>query len=166
VKLTNSEPANILLSQSLPAAVIVSCVGRGIFLHFTLLSDAYCLVQLMPGVTVLPPQSPTSGSFDSNFSVNEIKQKAREAVRKEARGASALTLLKTAKTQMLTARDFESQGDLKEALSAFTKVASLLQMTMDTAEFASESRGKGGVLKKEFAEFYEASDPRCYKIFC
>lgn len=83
---------------------------------------------------------------------------AKEAVRKEARGASALTLIKTARSQLVTAKDYESQGDLKGALSAFTKAASLAQMTMDTAEFASESKGKGGVLRKEFTEFIEGAD--------
>ena len=89
------------------------------------------------------------------MSISEIKTMAKEAVRKEARGVSALTLIKTARYQLVTAKDYESQGNLKGALSAITKAASLAQMTMDTAEFAYEVKGKGGVLRKEFTEFLE-----------
>ena len=132
----------------------------------------------MPGVTVAsnhgnfgPSKCPNSFKYhglthgtlahngfsrpQDDMSISEIKTMAKEAVRKEARGASALTLIKTARNQLVTAKDYESQGNLKGALSAITKAASLAQMTMDTAEFAYEVKGKGGVLRKEFTEFLE-----------
>ena len=78
-----------------------------------------------------------------------------ETVRKEAHGASAMTLLRTAQSQVAQGKDCERHGDLKGALSAFTKAAGLARMTITSAEFMAETRSKGGVLKREFTEFYE-----------
>lgn len=139
----------------------------------------------MPGVTVLP-NSPGLGGFGTSecppislhhigtyaipvavtqsspprpledSSVQEIKAKARETVRKTARGISAPAMLKSARSQLAYAKTYESQGDLKSALNSFTMAASLAQMMMDTAEY-SESKGKAGGLRKEFKEFLEVS---------
>jgi ubiquitin carboxyl-terminal hydrolase 8 len=93
--------------------------------------------------------------FQDSMSIAEIKEKAKYNVQKEARGASPLTLLKTARSQSLVAQALEDAGDLKRALDALTKVASLVRMFMDSAEFASEksSSGKHGMLYKEFSDF-------------
>jgi ubiquitin carboxyl-terminal hydrolase 8 len=94
----------------------------------------------------LPPNDP--------MSVPEIKEKAKEPAHKFARGASAMSLIKTARTQSLTAQECEMSGDLKGALSAFIKAGTLAQMVMDTTEFKAESGpGKKGVLYKEFQDF-------------
>ncbi|PCH36402.1 cysteine proteinase [Wolfiporia cocos MD-104 SS10] len=110
----------------------------------------------MPGVTVHPgsPASPNGGS------VAEIKALAKEQAQR-IRGASAISLLKSSRSQIQLAHGCESSGDLKGALSALTKAASLAQMVMDTAEFKQEmQRGKMGVLVKEFMDFqqHEGSD--------
>ena len=84
------------------------------------------------------------------MTVAEIKDKAKESVQKEARGASAITLLRTARTQSAKARTSEESGDLKGALDAITKAASLTRMCMDSSEFKTE---KHGVLHKEFRDF-------------
>jgi ubiquitin carboxyl-terminal hydrolase 8 len=91
--------------------------------------------------------------FHDDMSVVEIKAKAREAVQKEAKGASALSLIRTARTQLLSAKDYETKGDLRSALGSFIKAASLAKMTMDSAEYSQEGRSKGGVLKKELGDF-------------
>jgi len=77
-------------------------------------------------------------------------------VQREAKGASSLTLLKSARSQNKTAHDLESRGEIQEALSCYSKVAALAKMVMDSAEFAAESRsGKGGVLRQQLTEFLE-----------
>ncbi|KAJ7580153.1 ubiquitin carboxyl-terminal hydrolase 4 [Mycena floridula] len=141
----------------------------------------------MPGVAVLP-NSPGLGGFGTSkwrpisvdgdgthfasitatqngfarsqddMSVGEIKSRAREAVKKEARGASALTLIRTARSQVASGKDYETQGDLKGALGAFAKAASLAQMAMNTSEFQAEAKGKVGVLRKEFSDFIDGAD--------
>lgn len=101
-------------------------------------------------------QSPRSTS--EIMSVSDIKEKAKENAHKIARGASALSLIRTARTQTLTAQECELSGDLKGALSAFIKAGTLAQMFMDTAEFKVESgHGKKGVLYKEFQDFTQVS---------
>lgn len=72
------------------------------------------------------------------MSVSEIKAKAKEAVQKEGRGASAMSLIKIARVQLQNAKDFEVKGDLKSALASFIKTASLMKMAIDSAEFAQD----------------------------
>ncbi|ESK87571.1 ubiquitin-specific protease [Moniliophthora roreri MCA 2997] len=98
---------------------------------------------------------PTSPSSSSDSFVREIKERAQEAVQKEAKGASAMALLKTVRNQYLMAKELEMQGELEDALSALTKTASLANMIFGTAEFESEKAGKGGVLRREFISFLE-----------
>ena len=136
----------------------------------------------MPGVTLLPNSSgngllaskflnPTttmlqmliilSASHNDRFldktPVADIKLHAREAVNREARGASAITLIKTARAQTLSAKEHEAKGDLRNALASFIKAATLAKMAMDSNEFAQETRTKGGVLRNELTDFVEVS---------
>jgi hypothetical protein len=85
--------------------------------------------------------------------VADIKLNAREAVNREARGASAITLIKIARAQTLSAREHEAKGDLRNALASFIKAATLAKMAMDSTEFAQ----KGGVLRNELTDFVEVS---------
>ncbi|KAI0352107.1 cysteine proteinase [Trametes cingulata] len=116
----------------------------------------------MPGIAVLPPST-----FSHNFSamqnggpyhrdtVAEIKESAKETAH-QARGASAPTLLRAARSQIQLAQAREHNGDLKGALSALTKAASLVQMLMDTPEFRADSQaGKKGALFREFMDFQQ-----------
>lgn len=89
-----------------------------------------------------------------DMSVAEIKNRAKESVSKDARGFSALTLIKSAHTQLSLGKNHESKSELKGALSAYIKAASLASMTMDSSEYKSE-RGKSGVVRKELQEFME-----------
>ncbi|KAH8977998.1 hypothetical protein EDB86DRAFT_991424 [Lactarius hatsudake] len=126
----------------------------------------------MPRVTVLPPSPPitfpsSSSSVSSallngsprpfeDMSVSEIKERAIQQVQRASRGSSAISLIRSAKGQISLAQSCESAGDLKGALSAFTKAVSLTQVFMDTADFKAESvPGKRGVLWKEFTEFQQ-----------
>jgi ubiquitin carboxyl-terminal hydrolase 8 len=90
------------------------------------------------------------------MSVAEIKERAIQQAQRASRGSSAISLIRSAKGQISLAQSCESAGDLKGALSAFTKAASLTQVFMDTADFKAESvQGKRGVLWKEFTEFQQ-----------
>ncbi|KDQ61450.1 hypothetical protein JAAARDRAFT_30889 [Jaapia argillacea MUCL 33604] len=126
----------------------------------------------MPGVSVLPPPppSPAFGRFPTSASkmqnghprtadtltVAEIKERAKDQALHASRGASALSLIKGARSQIATGRGCESDGDLKGALSAFVKSAALMQSVMNSAELQAESRpGRQGVLSKEVSEFLQ-----------
>ena len=89
--------------------------------------------------------------------VADIKLKAKEAVNREARGASAITLIKTARAQILSAKEHEAKGDLRSALASFIKAATLAKMAMDSTEYVQEARSKGGVLRNELTDFLEVS---------
>ncbi|OSX64490.1 hypothetical protein POSPLADRAFT_1065606 [Postia placenta MAD-698-R-SB12] len=71
--------------------------------------------------------------------VADIKDTAKEQVLK-VRGASAISLLKSARAQCRVAEECELEGNTKGALSALTKAASLVQMFMDSAEFKQETQ--------------------------
>ena len=91
-----------------------------------------------------------------DMTVAEIKERAIQQAQRASRGSSAISLIRSAKGQISLAQSCESAGDLKGALSAFTKAASLTQVFMDTADFKAESvPGKRGVLWKEFTEFQQ-----------
>ena len=89
--------------------------------------------------------------------VADIKLKAKEAVKREAKGASAITLIKTARAQIFSAKEHEANGDLGGALASFIKAATLAKMTMDSTEYVQEAKSKGGVLRKELHDFLEVS---------
>ena len=92
------------------------------------------------------------------MSVAEIKEQAKQQVQRGSRGVSAISLIHSAKGQVSLAQSREGAGDLKGALSAFTKAASLTRVFMDSAEFKAENLpGKRGVLWKEFTEFQQVS---------
>jgi ubiquitin carboxyl-terminal hydrolase 8 len=95
-----------------------------------------------------------------DMSVTEIKEQAKQQVQRGSRGASALSLIRSAKGQISLAQSREGAGDLKGALSAFTKAASLTQVFMDSAEFKAENvSGKRGSLWKEFSDFQQVWHP-------
>ena len=96
--------------------------------------------------------------FNDDMTAAEIKIKAQATVQKEARGASAMSLIRAARAQSLLAKKYEMNGNLKIALDAFTKAASLAKMTMESAEFAAESASsRTGLLRKEFTDFWVVS---------
>lgn len=87
--------------------------------------------------------------------ITEIKNNAKETAHL-VRGASATSLLTSARSQIRLAQAKENEGDLKGALSALTKSASLVQLLLDTPEFKADSHaGKKGVLFKEFMDFQQ-----------
>lgn len=102
------------------------------------------------------PRSPTfPNSSHDPFSIQEIKEKAQENAKKIARGASAISLIKTARSQILSARTSELSGDLKAALSAYINAGTFVRMFMDSNEYLSETKGAKGVLAKEFSGFMQ-----------
>jgi ubiquitin carboxyl-terminal hydrolase 8 len=97
------------------------------------------------------------------MSVAEIKEQAIQQVHRGSRGVSAMSLIRSAKGQISLAQSREGAGDLKAALSAFTKAASLTQVFMESAEFKAENiPGKRGVLWKEFTDFQQVSGTLFY----
>jgi hypothetical protein len=63
--------------------------------------------------------------------VVEIKERAIQQAQRASRGASAISLIRSAKGQIWLARACENAGDLKGAPIAFTKAASLSQVFTD-----------------------------------
>ncbi|KAF9454384.1 cysteine proteinase [Macrolepiota fuliginosa MF-IS2] len=114
----------------------------------------------MPGVTLLS-NTPSISGLDSpstdkyspyaNMSVADIKTRVRETVLKEANRASPISLVHIARNQILSAKERETTGDLHGALESYIKAATLIKMTMDSAEFKQEKTR--GVLRKEVNDF-------------
>ncbi|KAF9269250.1 hypothetical protein L218DRAFT_1072870 [Marasmius fiardii PR-910] len=118
----------------------------------------------MPGILPASPISPTFGHDPSlpNGSpkyrediVREIKENAREIVRTQSQGASTTGLLSQVKTQFQLGRDADRNGDLKEALSAYAKAASLVTLMIEKAD------PKKGVkdVRKGIMDFMEHHGP-------
>ncbi|KAI0058855.1 cysteine proteinase [Artomyces pyxidatus] len=90
------------------------------------------------------------------MSIPEIKEKAILHAQRASKGASPITLIRSAKSQIALAQTCEAANDPHGALSALTKAAALTRMFMDTADFKAENPpGKQGVLWKEFVEFQQ-----------
>lgn len=88
------------------------------------------------------------------MSVAEIKETATRNVKQHSRGASALTLLKTARDQAVRGYTNEEDGDLQGALKALWTAAQLTNSFMTSLEWKSELEQKGQ-LWKEFVEFQQ-----------
>lgn len=84
------------------------------------------------------------------MNISEITSSAKDAVNRETRGATPMSMIKTARRQVQQGKDYEVRGDLKSALAAYTQAAALAKMTLDHPEMK-----KGGGLKKEFNDFFE-----------
>ncbi|KAF6761810.1 ubiquitin carboxyl-terminal hydrolase 4 [Ephemerocybe angulata] len=114
----------------------------------------------MPGVPLLHNNTgPTSpgNRLNDGMSIHEIKAKAQEQVTKQVRGASAMSLIKAARTQLSNAKEQEAKGDLKGALSCYVKTAQLLKLVSGSTEFKQDTKG---VIRKEWEGFFlgEAQD--------
>ena len=95
-----------------------------------------------------------------DMSVAEIKEQAKQQAQRGSRGSSALSLIRSAKGQISLAHAREGAGNLKGALSALTKAASLAQVFMDSTEFKAENvPGKRGVLWREFSDLQQVWHP-------
>ena len=118
-------------------------------------SDQICLLFPAAQNNNIPPRS------YEGLSVLDIRQRAKDSVIKEAKGINAISLIRTARTQVLTARDYEAKGDLRSALATYIKAATLTKMAMDSQEYSQENRlgGKGGVIRKVLNDFLEVSSP-------
>jgi len=116
----------------------------------------------MPGVTVHPASSALPAldarfSAYANMSVADIKNKAKETVLREATKASAASLLRVARDQILKAKDLESAGDHAAALEGYIKTATLLKIAIDSPDYKRE--GARGSLRKEMSDFIQVRCP-------
>lgn len=92
------------------------------------------------------------------LSVTELKEQAKGHAQKATRGASALSLIKLARSQIGLAQANEHRSDLRAAYSAYIKALSLVQTFIDTPEFKAESQpGKKGAVWREFQEYMAVS---------
>ncbi|KZT67329.1 cysteine proteinase [Daedalea quercina L-15889] len=82
-------------------------------------------------------------SISHNGTVAEIKEVAKEQAQK-VKGASPLSLLRSARTQITHAKEYELSGDLRNALSSLTKAVSLVAIVLDSPEFKTEQHGRKG----------------------
>lgn len=99
--------------------------------------------------------TPSSPGFSrDDQTVAGIKGKAKNAVH-GVRGASAISLLRSARDQALQGFTLEKDGDLKGALQSFLVSAQLMQLVIAHQEFKQEREGKKGVVWKEFTEFQD-----------
>ena len=126
---------------------------NGALRNGTLYNILFCIADIPPGL----PNGATRSLEEST--VLEIKNKAKESVHREARGFSALTLIKSARLQLATARDSEVKGDLRTAFSSYIKAATLAKMAMDSDDYALESKGKGGAIRQELNDFLNVCHP-------
>ncbi|PPQ64351.1 hypothetical protein CVT24_008420 [Panaeolus cyanescens] len=125
----------------------------------------------MPVVAVLPSNPPGTGGFGNSnsstsaiqisslrlndeMSVADIKAKTRELVVKETRNASALTLIRTARTQSQSAKEQAARGELKTAFASYLKAAILVKTVLESQEYNQEAK-KGGVIRREINDFME-----------
>ncbi|KAH7890898.1 hypothetical protein F5I97DRAFT_1975992 [Phlebopus sp. FC_14] len=89
-----------------------------------------------------------------NMTIAELKENAKEGARKAAKGVSAISLIKSARSQLQLAQTSENTGDLRGAFGALWKAVSLATMAMNSAEYLAESQsGKHGLLYKEVFDF-------------
>ena len=88
-----------------------------------------------------------TGKFYDDISISDIKNKAKEAVQRETRGATSLSMIRGARFQYDQGKDHEQTGDLKSALGSFIKAASLARTAIGSTD------GGGGPLQKELNEF-------------
>jgi ubiquitin carboxyl-terminal hydrolase 8 len=88
-----------------------------------------------------------AGRLYDDMSVADIKNKAKEAVQRETRGATPLSLIKAARYQYDNGRSYERSGDLPNGLGSFIKAASLAKIAIDS------EHAQGGLLQKEINEF-------------
>ncbi|KAL0574304.1 ubiquitin-specific protease doa4 [Marasmius crinis-equi] len=82
--------------------------------------------------------------------VREIKENAKEIVRTSAQGASTSALVGQVGAQFKLGRDYDRSGNLKDALSAYTKAASLVNLMLEK----SDSR-KAKDVQKMIMEFMD-----------
>ncbi|KAJ4474827.1 ubiquitin carboxyl-terminal hydrolase 4 [Lentinula aciculospora] len=99
-----------------------------------------------------PNDSATVDPSSAMDPITSLKHKAKLSVQSSAKGASALGLLHAARTQYLSATNYENEGDLKGALIAFTKAAGLAQMVFRTPEWGQNGQN---AIKKELRDFME-----------
>lgn len=83
--------------------------------------------------------------------IADIKNKAKDAVFKEANRASAVSLIHIAQNQVLAAKEKETTGDLRGAFENYIKAATLLKMAMDSTDLKQDKTKAGP--RKEFQDF-------------
>ena len=82
-------------------------------------------------------------------------------MKRESRGASVPSLIKTARAQALHAKEQEANGDLKGALSSYVKSASLTKMAMDSPDFSKAATDLKSVIRKEWESFLQVGRNLC-----
>ena len=85
------------------------------------------------------------------MTITDIKNRAKDNVRKGFGGTSDGLLITAARLHSLKARNLEMEGDLRKALETLIKSATLTQMYMDSNALAGEPGDTA--VHKEFMEF-------------
>lgn len=97
--------------------------------------------------------SPGAGNSRNHDTVAEIKEKVHTNVSKVVRGASALSILHSARDQVVHGKTREDQGDISGALHCLLTAAQLSKRVYEHAEFRQEKDGKKGAVWREMTEF-------------
>lgn len=96
--------------------------------------------------------SPSRNRLNDGTTISDIKANAKEQVKGLRKGASPMSLLKVARTQVLAAKDQEAQGDLRGALSCYVKTAGLLKIVAESPEFSNPN----GDLRDKWNKFMQS----------
>ena len=99
------------------------------------------------------------GDGDSEPTVADIKDTVRRTVQ-SFRGASAISLLRTASDKAAEGASLERQGDTRGAYRALLSAAQVAQAVLEHAEFKQESSagGKRGVVWNEWSDFQQVRE--------
>jgi hypothetical protein len=90
----------------------------------------------------------------------EIKKRAKESISTDARGLPALTLIRTARTQLLSAQEQEGQEQFALAYASYIKAATLVKLTIDSPEHVQSTKDMSTAIRMELAEFLKV----CYSF--
>ncbi|KAH8833175.1 hypothetical protein DL96DRAFT_712051 [Flagelloscypha sp. PMI_526] len=88
------------------------------------------------------------GLVSNGLNSQQLKKKTTEHVQRESRGASAASLLGSARTQFLLGEELQAKGQLVDAYVAFAKTATLTRLAVTQVGISKDQ-----VMQREIMEF-------------
>ncbi|PBK99872.1 cysteine proteinase [Armillaria gallica] len=107
--------------------------------------------KLSPVPAIAPASTNGFVKTMANMTTAEIKSHALESVQRESRGATTISLIKTAGRLYDQGKEYDARSDLKAALSAYVKAACLIKGATESTEMQAEK--SSGAIHKEFNDF-------------
>lgn len=151
-KETQSEKAYLILDARSGVAILSSSQKLWSFSLRCALCSGSSLLRSDTKIYLASPVG--NGGHRDDMSVAEIKEKVRLNVLK-VRGASPISLLKTARDFAVNGFEREGNGDIPGSLNDLLTAAELSKLAMDSEEFKKEVKSsKKGVVYREFVDFH------------